>query len=228
MQRTGTIAKRNEGKIFDHRFLPSRELERVEIDGVRHYKTPEGNFYKSVTTVLGEKLDKSGLEKWKKRVGEEEAKRVSSLAARRGTAIHDIAEKYVLNEAMWSAGAMPANIETFRMAKKVLDEHVDVIYGIELYLYSDTLKTAGATDLIAEYDGVLSIIDYKTSSSNKTEDMIEGYFLQSTCYALMAEEMHGIEIPQIVIIMMSDDSPDPLVFIKNKSQYVSRVREVFG
>jgi genome maintenance exonuclease 1 len=208
--------------------LPSEKLERVEIEGKRHYITPEGAAYKSVTTILGEKLNKDGLEKWKKRVGEEEAKKVSLLAARRGTAVHDIAEKYLLNEEGWSRGAMPANVETFKMAKKVLDEHVDVVYGIELFLYSDELMTAGATDVVAEYDGIKSIIDFKTSKNVKTEAMIESYFLQATCYALMAEERYGIEVPQIVIIIMVDDAPEPLVFRKDKSQYVDRVREIFS
>jgi len=122
---------------------------------------------------------------------------------------------------------MPANIETFKMAKQVLDEHVTTVYGIEHFLYSDKLKTAGATDLIADYDGVTSIIDYKTSTSNKTEDMIQGYFIQSTCYAMMAEERFGISVPQIVIIMMSDDSPVSLVFKKDKAQFIDQVERIF-
>ena len=208
--------------------MPSEKLERVEIEGKRHYITPEGAAYKSVTTIIGEKLSKDGLEKWRKRVGEEEARKVSLLAARRGTAVHDIAEKYLLNEEGWSRGAMPANIETFKMAKKVLDEHVDVVYGIEHFLYSDKLRTAGATDLIADYDGVTSIVDFKTSRSTKTEDMILGYFVQATCYALMAEERYGIEIPQIVIIIMVDDSPEPLVFKKDKAQFIDDVERIFS
>lgn len=227
MLKTVMSAKRNEGKIFDHRFLTGKKLERVEIDGKRHYITPEGAAYKSVTTILGEKLNKDGLEKWKQRVGEEEATRVSNLAARRGTAVHDLAERYLMNEAFWFKGAMPANIETFKMAKSVLDEHVDTVYGIELFLYSDELKTAGATDLVADYDGIKSVVDFKTSRNVKTESMIESYFLQATCYALMVEERYGIEVPQIVIIIMVDDAPEPLVFKKQKSQYINRVREIF-
>lgn len=228
MLKTDTPVKRNEGKIFTHSLLERIELERVEIDEKRHYVTAEGQAYKSVTTILGEKLSKKGLEDWKKRVGEVEAAKVSNLAARRGTAVHDIAERYLLNEQFWTKGAMPANVETFMMAKRVLDEHVDTIYGIEHFLYSDELKTAGATDVIADYDGVTSIIDFKTSRGNKTESMIESYFLQATCYALMAEERHGIQVPQIVIIIMVDDAPEPLVFKKQKSLYTGRVRELFG
>lgn len=213
--------------MFDHNFLPKIDVERVEIDGVRHYRTPQGNLYKSVTTIIGEKMGKKGLDVWRKRVGEAEADKVSMLAARRGTAVHDLAERYLLNDMFWQAGAMPANIETFNGAKPLLDDHVGTIFGIEHFLYSDTLRTAGATDLIAEYDGVTSIIDFKTSRTNKTEDMIQNYFIQATCYAMMVEEVFNIQVPQIVIIMLSDDSPNPLVFKKDKAEYVDAVREIF-
>jgi hypothetical protein len=87
-------------KKFVHNFIHVEQSPRVEIDGVRHYQTPAGTF-KSVTTILGEKLDKSGLLAWKERVGEEEAARVSTQASRRGTAIHNLAEAYLMNDENW-------------------------------------------------------------------------------------------------------------------------------
>ena len=218
---------RTQGRVFDHNFLPKVDVERVEIDGVRHYRTPQGNFYKSVTTIIGEKKGTKALDAWRKRVGEAEADKVSMLAARRGTAVHDLAEKYLLNDMFWHVGAMPANVETFNTAKNILDEHIGTIFGIEHFLYSDTLKTAGATDLIAEYDGVTSIVDFKTSKTNKTEDMIQSYFVQATCYAMMVEEVFAIAVPQIVIIMLSDDSPQAIVVKRDKSAYIEAVKEIF-
>lgn len=227
MLKTDTLVKRTEGKIFIHDLFPQENVVRTEIDGVRHYITPTGEAYRSVTTILGENTDKSGLDKWRQKVGEEEANRITRQAGIRGTAVHDLAEKYVLNLAQWARSAMPINIEMFNKARRVLDTHVDKIYGIEHFLYSHDLKTAGATDLIADFDGIMSIIDFKTSRRLKEESYIENYFIQATCYAMMAEERLGITVPQIVIIIMVDDEPEPQVFKKYKSLYTKRVKEVF-
>lgn len=213
-------------KKFVHNFIHVEESPRVEIDGIRHYQTPAGTF-KSVTTILGEKLDKSGLLAWKERVGEEEAAKVSTQAARRGTAIHNLAEAYLMNDENWKKGAMPVNLDTFSRIRPILDLNVGSIYGIEIPLYSWRLKAAGTCDLLAGFRGINSIIDFKTSKRIKKEEDIEGYFLQATAYSMMAEELTDLKFPQIVIIM-SVDNEESLVFVKQRDDYVDRVLEVFA
>jgi len=213
-------------KIFEHEFYTPFKLERVVIDGKRHYLTPEGGKYKSVTTILDEKLDKSSLIEWRKKVGEEEAKRISTQAANRGTAIHNIAEHYLLNNESYPTGSMPANIDTFKKLRPIIDERIGKLFGLEYFVYSDRLKTAGATDCIAEFDGVNSIIDFKTSKKLKKEEWIESYFLQATCYAMMVEERLPLVIPQIVILIAVDHE-EPQVFVKSKLDYIKKVEEIF-
>ena len=213
-------------KKFVHNFIHVEQSPRVEIDSIRHYQTPAGTF-KSVTTILGEKLDKSGLLAWKERVGEEEAARVSTQAARRGTAVHNLAEAYLMNEPNWKKGAMPVNLDTFSRIRPILDLNVGSIYGIEIPLYSARLKTAGTCDLLAGFRGINSVIDFKTSKRVKKEEDIEGYFVQACCYSLMAEELTELKFLQIVIIM-SVDNEESLVFIKDRDQYVDRVLEIFA
>jgi len=213
-------------KIFEHEFYTPFKLERVVIDGKRHYVTPEGGKYKSVTTILDEKLDKSSLIEWRKKVGEEEAKRISTQAANRGTAIHNIAEHYLLNNESYPTGSMPANIDTFKKLRPIIDERIGKLFGLEYFVYSDRLKTAGATDCIAEFDGVNSIIDFKTSKKLKKEEWIESYFLQATCYAMMVEERLPLVIPQIVILIAVDHE-EPQVFVKPKLGYIKKVEEIF-
>lgn len=214
-------------KTFKHILVPKAELETVTINGKRHYALPDGTHLKSVTTVLSEKLDKTALLEWKKRVGEEEAQRISTQAARRGTAVHTLAENYVLNQENYiPPNTMPINIESFKPIKKVLDNHVDNVLGVELPLWSKALGCAGRTDLVAEYDNKVSIIDFKTSRKLKKEDWIESYFLQSTIYSMMFERIYSIAVPQIVIVLTVDDEMDAQIFIKNRSQYVNRAIEV--
>lgn len=214
-------------KTFKHILVPKAELETVTIDGKRHYALPNGTRLKSVTTVLSEKLDKTALLEWKKRVGEEEAQRISVQAARRGTAVHTLAENYVLNQENYiPPNTMPINIESFKPIKKVLDDHVDNVLGVELPLWSKALGCAGRTDLVAEYDNRVSIIDFKTSRKLKKEDWIESYFLQSTIYSMMFERIYSIAVPQIVIVLTVDDEMDAQIFIKDRSQYVNRAIEV--
>jgi genome maintenance exonuclease 1 len=197
---------------FDH-------FPREEINGIRHYVTPNGT-YPSVTTVLSKMLDKSGLDAWRKRVGEEQADNISRLAAARGTNVHNMCENYVRGEDVDLS--MPFNVTMFNQIKKVLDEHVDDIVGCELTLVSDELKIAGSCDLIALYDGKLSIIDYKTSSKNKMKQWIESYFLQTVLYSYMLWEMTGMMAKQCVIIIAVDEEPVPQVFIIKPREYIGK------
>jgi len=215
-------------KKFKHNFVPFVELSTETIDGKRHYVLPDGTTkLKSVTTIISEKSDKTALYEWRKRVGDEEANRISTQAARRGTSIHKIAERYVLNEENIYKDEMPINIETFKSIQNILDDHVDNILGVELPLYSKALKCAGRTDLVAEYDGVLSIIDFKTSRKLKKLEWIENYLLQSTVYSMMFEWTYKIAVPQFVIIIAVDDEKTPQTFVMERSKYVDKVLEVF-
>ena len=216
-------------KTFKHLLVPSVDLKTENIDGKRHYVLPDGvTFLKSVTTVLSEKLDKTALLEWRKKVGEAEANRISTQAARRGTAIHSLAESYVMNEDMSEIykKAMPVNVDSFKAIADILDQRCDNVLGVELALYSKALGCAGRTDLVAEFDGKVSIIDFKTSRKLKREDWIESYFLQATVYSMMFEWIYKISVPQIVLLIAVDDEA-PQVFIKERSNYVDRVLEIF-
>lgn len=197
---------------FDH-------FSREEINGIRHYVTPNGT-YPSVTTVLGAMMDKTALAEWRKRVGDEEADRVSRLAATRGTNIHTMCENYIRGQDV--DVSMPFNVTMFNQIKKVLDEHVDDIVGCELTLVSDELKIAGSCDLIALYDGKLSIIDYKTSSKNKMKGWIESYFLQTALYSYMLWEMTGMLAQQCVVIIAVEEESVPQVFIVKPREYLEK------
>lgn len=206
-------------KGFEYELLEFAKLQR--IDGpIRLYETPEGKRYPSVTTVLGKMTDKSGLEAWRKRVGEDEAIKVSTRASTRGTKIHTMCENYVLGSDIDTS--MPHNMMMFNQIKKVLDEKVDMIRASECALFSDHLKLAGSCDLIADYDGRLSIIDYKTSAKLKRKDWIEDYFLQTSLYAYMLWEMKGILVKDIVIIIGVDDSLESQVFVERPQRYLEK------
>jgi genome maintenance exonuclease 1 len=117
-------------------------------------------------------------------------------------------------------------LEKFKTIQPYIDEHVNKIYGIELQMYSDQLKTAGTADLICEYDGVPTVLDFKTSRRRKTKDQILNYFMQGTAYSIMVKEHYGLKIEQIVILMaVNDDSP--LVFSEPVSSYEKMVRKYF-
>lgn len=213
-------------KMFKHNLVPEIDIETTTIDGKRYYVLPNGEKFRSVTTVLDGALDKTALHEWRKRVGHEEAQKITTQAARRGTAVHSIAERYVLNEENYLRGAMPSGIDAFKGVQTLLDKHVDNILGIELPLYSVALKTAGRCDLIAEFDGVPSVIDFKTSRKLKKEEWIESYFLQTTVYSMMFEWIYKIKIPQIAILIAVDHE-SPQLFVKDRGQYVDRVLEIF-
>lgn len=213
-------------KIFKHNLVPEVTIDTKTIDGKRYYVLPSGEKFRSVTTVLDGAMDKTALIEWRNRVGHEEAQKITVQAARRGTAVHSIAERYVLNEANHLRGAMPSGIDAFNGIQSLLNKHVDNILGVELPLYSNVLKTAGRCDLIAEFDGVPSVIDFKTSRKIKKEEWIESYFLQATTYSLMFEYLYKIHVPQIAILIAVDHE-SPQLFVKDRGQYVNRVLEIF-
>lgn len=204
-----------------------QSLTTKEIKGKRHYLLPSGVYVPSVTTVLGFFKARSLME-WRRRIGEEEAAKITNRAATRGTRVHTLMEKYLTGEptsSIITPKVMPSTKEAFFLMKKKLDNHVNNVHYVEVPLYSTVLKLAGRTDVIAEYDNVLSVIDFKTSNREKKEDHVLDYFLQSTAYALMFKERTGIPINQIVIMMASDGVPEPQIFIRNIEEYVNPLNE---
>ena len=191
----------------------------------RKYITPEGTAYPSITTVLGS-LSKDGIEAWKKRVGKEEAARVGHHACTRGTAMHEAIERYLNNEDDWFVPNEMPNVKSlFNALRPTLDKRLDNIYLQEGALYSDHLKLAGRVDCIAEFDGKLSIIDFKTSKQPKKKEYITSYFMQASAYAIMFEERTGIPITQTVILMAVDNSPTPIIFKETRDNYTKQLIE---
>lgn len=213
-------------KLFKHEFVEPINLDTLTIGGKRHYVLPTGEKLKSVTSVLGEKLDKTALLEWQKRVGPEEARRVSLLATRRGTSVHKIAENYLLNKENYIGKEMPVNVDTFNSIKPILDANITSLLGVELALYSRALGTAGRADIAAIYKGTPAILDVKTSLKPKKLEWIEQYILQCTVYSMMFEHMYKIYTPKIVIIIAVDNEP-PQVFELERADYVNKVLEIF-
>lgn len=202
--------------MFTHiKDLEFPKLKRITSDnGSRVYETPSGKAYPSVTTVVG-LLKKQVILEWRKRVGDEEANRISSTAARRGTRVHTFCEKYLLNEEV-DAGIFDKDM--WLRFKPLLDD-IDNIYALEQSLFSDHLEVAGTVDCIAEYKGKMSVIDFKTSKRIKSKNDIHDYFMQCSAYAVAFEEMTGIPVPQIVILMAVDDE-DPIVFVEKRNSWI--------
>ena len=191
-------------------------------NGKRHYVTPEGELYPSITTVLGE-LSKAAIQAWRERVGEEEANKISGKASRRGTSLHSVCESYIKNEEVYVDGQTPNIIELFKSIEPYL-ERIDNIHGVELALYSDHFGIAGRTDLIAEFDGTLSIIDYKTSNKAKKKEWCESYFAQGAFYGVAYEELTKIPVPQVVIIMAVDNEA-PQLFVEKRDDWIDKIWE---
>lgn len=205
---------------FEHAagiMLPEMTCETTEKG--RFYTTPEGNVYPSVTTILGKTSDQSWIQKWKDRVGEAEAAKVLAQAGRRGTTVHEICEAYLKNDPNYKKGHMPANIASFNHIKPFLDQHITVVGGLELPLYSDKLRVAGRVDCLAKWDGEYAIVDFKTSKRAKERDSIHNYFQQASCYSFMVYERLGILPKNIVVVMTVDDS-EPRVFVERAKDWL--------
>ena len=192
----------------------------------RVYVSPEGGSYRSVTSVLAT-LKNDKLQAWKNRVGEKEANRIAEEARTRGTAVHTIAERYLLNDGQWSKGHRPHFLSDFLKIRPFLDTHLGTIMGVELMIYSDELKAAGTLDLFAEWDGIPTIIDFKTSRRVKKQEDIIHYFLQATAYAIMIKERYGIEVPQFAILIITDNY-GPQVFVKSCDRFIPATKKIFA
>ena len=192
------------------------------VNGKRIYVTPDGDKYPSITTILGE-FSKASIQEWRKRVGETEANKISGKASRRGTSLHSVCESYIKNEDGYLDGQTPNIVELFKNIEPFL-ERIDNVHGVELALYSDHFGVAGRTDLIAEFDGTLSVIDYKTSSKPKKKEWCESYFAQGAFYGVAYEELTKIPVSQVVIIM-SVDNEQPQLFVEQRDDWIHKIWE---
>ena len=205
--------------MYNHKTINLPEIKATTTDGVRLYETPDGNFYPSITTVLSTR-NKEGLFKWRERVGEDVANYVARKAATRGTHVHHMCEDYLNNdfdEEKHKKKFLPYVL--FNQLRESSLQKIDNIYAQECGLYSDKYKVAGRVDCIAEYDGVLSIIDFKTSTKERNDAWNESYYIQASAYAEMFEERTGIAINQVVILVITEDGVVQ-EFVKDKTEYL--------
>jgi hypothetical protein len=210
--------------LFHHVPLTTIDLEAEMVDNRRVYVTPEGNKYPSVTTVIGNNPDKkAGIAKWRQRVGEEKATRISTRAATRGTVFHLMCEDWINNkydEKKFKDKHLP--LMMFKNAKQTLSR-INNIYAQEVALYSDHLEIAGRVDCVAEFDGELAIIDFKTSVEEKKLKWIEDYLIQETAYACMLYERYKLKVNKIVTIIACE-SGDTQVFVETpKKEYLQKL-----
>lgn len=209
--------------MFKHSLISTSDLNTVEKDGKRFYVVGDKE-YLSVTSLLSF-ISEESIKKWKARVGEKKAAEVIQLATSRGQSLHDICEAYLKNENINYDKMMPQTRMRFNDMQNILDEHVNNIKGIEFPLYSDILKLAGRSDCIAEWNGELAILDFKTSNKFKKESWIENYFLQTTSYALMLDERYGM-MPKKIVVLITNGFDPIQVFEKSPMNYVKRLKEV--
>ena len=201
-------------------------LKAKNVDGKRFYEHIEtGEKYPSITSVLSIR-QKEGLIKWRQRAGEEEAKHVMITSANRGTAVHNMIEDHlnnidINNVEKYKKQFLPRMM--FQVLKPVLN-NINNISLQEAQMFSEKYTVAGRCDCIAEYDGELSVIDFKTSKGEKEEDWIENYFIQGAAYAEMYEEHFGTPINQIVILVVTEEGTTQ-IFKKNKQEYLPKLKE---
>jgi len=210
--------------MFKHKTdLNIPEIKAKTTDGIRLYETPEGKFYPSITTVLKNR-GKEGLFEWRKRVGEDVATYVSRKSATRGTQVHHYCEKYLDNgyeNEDWNDYKKGRFLSycLFSQLKPYLDECIGLVHCQEKALWHNFYKIAGRVDCIAEWDGVLSVIDFKTSTKEREDSWNENYYIQASAYAEMYQERTLQEIEQIVILVVTEDGTVQ-EFVKKKHQYL--------
>ena len=174
---------------------------------------------------MGE-YSKKAIMEWRERVGVVEALRISGQAASRGTALHTVCEKYLLNDPDYLKKALPSTVSLFNQIKHHLDDNIGVVRGIETPLTSDYLKIGGRIDCAAEWKGRNSIVDFKSSTKIKPAEWIKSYFMQTAIYAVMFEERTGIPVPQLVIVMAAEESNYGKIFIRKRDDYIKDAMEL--
>ena len=215
--------------MFNHVPVTVPKLETKTVDHKRFYVTPEDNYYPSITTVLSIRK-KEGLMEWRKRVGNDVANYVARTASARGTKVHHMCEDYLNNQHIEWPEKWKEHEKDFlpwclfgQLRNKVLG-NIDEIYAQECSLYSDKYRVAGRVDCIAKYNGELSIIDFKTSTKERSDEWNENYYIQGSAYAEMFTELTGIDTNQIVILVVTEDGTVQ-EFIKSKNDYLIDLSE---
>ena len=216
-QMNAFLKDRYDMKSFAHVDLSSKlpDIQTETIKGKRFYVTPEGKKYPSITTVLSGR-NNEGLVKWRESVGSEVANNIMRGAAKRGTAVHTLVENYLNNEELSKQDVLP--VALFTLLKPELD-NINNIRIQEGGLYSDFYGVAGRVDCIADYKGVLSVIDFKTSTKEKKEEWVENYFIQGAAYCEMYEERFDQPIDRVVILIVTEDGAVQ-TFSKRKDDYL--------
>ena len=211
--------------LFNH----VSELDPIEmvaemVEGKRMYRTPEGYKFPSVTTVISNNAaKKANIARWRTRVGEEKANAKTTRATGRGTKYHSIAEDYFNNNLdLKKYNKYPLPVLMFHHSRDTLDR-INNIYLQEAALYSKHLELAGRVDCIAEFDGVLSIIDFKTAQEPKREQYLYDYFVQETAYACMLQEIYGLTVKQLVTIVACENGETQVVVHPPKKEYFIRL-----
>ena len=198
--------------IHEDRF-EVHSIEAVTTESGRQYKIPNGDMYESVTTALGNLPGKKeGLMKWRRRVGDAEANRISRKAAGRGTAVHQIIEDYLNNLEDPVKDKMPDAVVMFKQLQPILDKSISKVYMQEAPLWSYKYRLAGRVDCVADIKGKLTVVDFKTSMKPKKKEWVIDYFLQTAAYSHMIEEMYGETVDQTVIFIAVEDR-DPQIFV---------------
>jgi len=194
------------------------KLTQLNENGTRYYVTPSGNKYPSITTVLSA-YNRKAIFEWRQRVGTEEANKISGKASTRGTKLHKNCEDYINNKD--PIFKTPFETVLFNSIKPTL-HRINNVYAQELRMFSDHLRIAGTVDCVGEFDGKLSVIDFKTANRQKDPSYIENYFMQCSAYAIMFEEIFEIPVGQIVVAIAVEDD-EPQVFVEKRNTHVKRL-----
>jgi len=210
--------------MFNHVDVNLPKLSRETVDGVRYYSVPdEDELLKLVSiTSITSHFNKEIFVNWRKRVGNEEAERITKAATKRGTDMHTLTENYLKNEEL--PEVPPISDFLFKIAKGKLNK-IDNIHALEGSLYSKELGIAGTVDCIAEYDGELAIIDFKTSKKPKPRKWVEHYFVQCMAYGCMLYELTGISVKKLVIIMACENGECVIYEERDKAKYIKLLQQ---
>ena len=206
---------------FNHIEIDYPSLSRETVDGVRYYDTPNGKKLVSITSVISH-YNREIFREWRAKVGEQEANKVTKQATSRGTDMHTLAEYYLKNSKLPSV--QPLSEMLFKQAKPTLDK-IDNIHAQEQSLFSYQLGVAGSVDCIAEYEGELAIIDFKTAKKPKPKKWVDHHFVQCAAYGCMLYEMTGIMVKKFVIIMSCEDGEVVVYEEYDKRKYINLLSE---
>ena len=206
---------------FNHIEIDYPSLSRETVDGVRYYDTPNGKKLVSITSVISH-YNREIFREWRAKVGEKEANKVTKQATSRGTDMHTLAEYYLKNSKLPSV--QPLSEMLFKQAKSTLNK-IDNIHAQEQALFSYELGIAGSVDCIAEYEGELAIIDFKTAKKPKPKKWVDHHFVQCAAYACMLYEMTGIMVKKFVIIMSCEDGEVVVYEEYDKRKYINLLSE---